>query len=76
MLQHRAEVLDCADICNSATVLGLDKAQRSELEDTASSLDEEDVDVGVRVDTVLLSQVHTVRNPLDLALLSLKEKMQ
>ena len=50
MLQHRAEVLDCADICNSATVLGLDKAQRSELEDAATGVDDEDVDVGIRVD--------------------------
>ena len=76
MLRHRADVIDCADICNSATVLALDKAQRSELEDVASDLDEDDVDVGIRVDTVLLSQVHTVRNPLDLALLSLKDKIQ
>ena len=76
MLQHRAEVIDCADICSSATVIGLDRAQRSELEDSVSGFNEEDVPGGIKVDTVLLSQVHTVRNPLDLALLSLKERMQ
>ena len=76
MLEHRAEVIDCADICSSATVIGLDRAQRSELEDSVSGVNEEDVPGGIKVDTVLLSQVHIVRNPLDLALLSLKERMQ
>ena len=76
MLRHRAEIIDCADICSSARVIGLDRAQRSELEDAVSGVNEEYDAVGIKVDTVLLSQVHTVSNPLDLALLSLKERMQ
>ena len=41
-----------------------------------SGVNEEYDAVGIKVDTVLLSQVHTVSNPLDLALLSLKERIQ
>lgn len=78
MLQHHAVIIiDCADICNSDTVLGLDKAQWLECKNDVSCFDKEDVDFGM-VDTVVLSQVHTVRNLLDgfdLALVSLKEKM-
>ena len=60
MLQHRAEVIDCADICSSATVIGLDRAQRSELEDSVSGVNEEDVPGGIKVDTVLLFQVSKI----------------
>ena len=63
MLQQVAEVIESADVCDSAAVLGLDRAQRSELEDSVSGVDESTVDKSIRVDTVLLSQVNTVRNP-------------
>ena len=76
MLKHIAEVIESADVCDSAAVLGLDRAQRSELEDSVSGVDEETVDKSIRVDTVLLSQVHTVRNPFDLALEALQKTMQ
>ena len=75
MLQHVAEVIDSADVCDSAAVLSLDRAQRSELEDSVSGVDESTVDKSIRVDTVLLSQVHTVRNPLDLALEALQKSI-
>ena len=66
MLQHRAEVIDCADICNIGTVLSLDKAQRSAFDDAVTGVAEEEVGVGIKVDTVILSQVHILRNPIDL----------
>ena len=73
MLREVALVVESADVCDSAAVLALDRAQRSELEDSVSGTDEKIVDGSVRMDTVLLSQVHTVKNPLDLALESLKK---
>ena len=76
MLKHIAEVIESADVCDSAAVLGLDKAQRSELEDYVSGVDEETVGEGIRLDTVLSSQVHTVRNLLDLSLEALQNTMQ
>ena len=66
LLQHRAEVIDCADICNIGTVLSLDKAQRSAFDDAVTGVAEEEVGVGIKVDTVILSQVHILRNPIDL----------
>ena len=66
------EVLETGD-CNSATVLRLDNAPRSELEDLESGVDDKLGVGGIRMDTVLLSQVHTVKNPIDLAFDSLRE---
>ena len=50
-------------------------AQRAELEDMNVSLDEAPQKDNVRLDTVLLSQVHTVKDPIELALKSLQEKL-
>ena len=75
LLKTAADILDAADVCSSGTVLGLDMAQRAELEDTNVSLDENLHENEVRLNTVLLSQVHTVKNPIELALKSLQEKL-
>ena len=75
LMKTAADILDGADVCNSGTVLGLDMAQRAELEDMNVSLDEAVPQNGVRLNTVLLSQVHTVKNPIELALKSLQEKL-
>ena len=75
LLEDTNELLDAGDVCNSATVLNLDNAQRSELEDLQSGVDDEVVADSIRMDTVLLSQVHTVKNPIDLAFESLRETL-
>ena len=76
LLGDVAEVYDAGDVCGSATVLQLAKAQRSELEDFKSGVDDEHVGGDVRMDTVLISQVHTVRNPIELAFESLHTTLQ
>ena len=76
LLGDVAEVYDAGDVCGSATVLQLAKAQRSELEDSNSGVDDEQVCDDVRMDTVLISQVHTVRNPIELAFESLHTALQ
>ena len=76
LLGDVAEIYDAGDVCESGTVLRLANAQRSELEDLKSGVDDENVGGQVRVDTVLLSQVHTVRNPIDLAFDSLHKALQ
>ena len=76
LLGDVAEVYDAGDVCGSATVLQLAKAQRSELEDSKSGVDDEQVCDDVRMDTVLISQVHTVRNPIELAFESLHTALQ
>ena len=76
LLVDVAEVYDAGDVCGSATVLQLAKAQRSELEDSKSGVDDEQVCDDVRMDTVLISQVHTVRNPIELAFESLHTALQ
>ena len=76
LLGDVAEVYDAGDVCDSATVLRLANAQRSELEDIKSGVDEEHVGDDVRMDTVLISQVHTVRNPMELAFDSLHKALQ
>ena len=75
LLGHMTEVLEAGDVCSSATVLRLDNAQRSELEDLESGVDEKLDAGGIRMDTVLLSQVHNVKNPIDLAFGSLGETL-
>ena len=76
LLGDVAEVYDAGDVCGSATVLQLAKAQRSELEDIKSEVDDEHDGGDVRMDTVLISQVHTVRNPIELAFESLHKTLQ
>ena len=71
LLKTAADILDAADVCSSGTVLGLDMAQRAELEDMNVSLDDTLPKNDVRLNTVLLSQVHTVKDPIELALKSL-----
>ena len=75
LLKATADILDAADVCSSGTVLSLDLAQRAELEDTNVTSDEPLQENEVRLNTVLLSQVHTVKDPIDLALKSLQEKL-
>ena len=75
LLKTAADILDAADVCSSGTVLNLDMAQRAELEDMNVSLDEAPQKNEVRLNTVLLSQVHTVKDPIELALKSLQEKL-
>ena len=75
LLKAAADILDAADVCSSGTVLSLDMAQRAELEDMNVSLDEAPQKDNVRLDTVLLSQVHTVKDPIELALKSLQDKL-
>ena len=76
LLGDVAEVYDAGDVCGSETVLQLAKAQRSELEDSKSGVDDEQVCDDVRMDTVLISKVHTVRNPIELAFESLHTALQ
>ena len=75
-LQKAAEdILNAADVCNSGTLRGLDLAQRSEVEDISVSLDDALQQNDIRVNTVLLTQVHAVKNPIELALKSLHDKL-
>ena len=74
-MKTAADILEGGDVCSSGTVLGLDMAQRAELEDMNVSLDEAPQENGVRLNTVLLSQVHTVKDPIELAFKSLQEKL-
>ena len=55
--------------------MSLDLDQRSELEDVNSATDETLQKDEVRLNTVLLSQVHTVKDPIELALKTLQEKL-
>ena len=75
LLKTAADILDAADVCSSGTVLGLDMAQRAELEDMNVSLDDTLQKNEVRLNTVLLTQAHTVKDPIQLALKSLQEKL-
>ena len=75
LLKTAADILDAADVCSSGTVLGLDLAQRAELEDMNVSLDDNPQRNDVRLNTVLLSQAHTVKDPIELALKSLQDKL-
>ena len=75
LLKTAADILYAADVCSSGTVLGLDMAQRAELEDMNVSLDDSLPKNDVRLNTVLLSQVHTVKDPIELALKSLQDKL-
>ena len=75
LLKAAADILDEADVCASGTVLSLDLAQRAELEDINSASDETLQKDEVRLNTVLLSQVHTVKDPIELALKTLQEKL-
>ena len=75
LLKTAADILDAADVCSSGTVLGLDMAQRAELEDMNVSLDDTLQKSEVRLNTVLLTQAHTVKDPIQLALKSLQEKL-
>ena len=75
LLKTAADILDAADVCSSGTVLGLDMAQRAELEDMNVSLDDNLQENEVRLNTVLLTQAHTVKDPIELALKSLQEKL-
>ena len=75
LLKTAADILDAADVCNSGTVLGLDMAQRAELEDMNVSVDDTLQKSEVRLNTGLLTKAHTVKNPIELALKSLQEKL-
>ena len=75
LLKTAEDILEAADVCTSGTVLGLDMAQRVELEDMNVSLDDTLPKDDVRLNTVLLSQVHTVKDPIELALKSLQDKL-
>ena len=75
LLKTTEDILDAADVCSSGTVLGLDLAQRAELEDMNVSLDDTLQKNEVRLNTVLLTQAHTVKDPIQLALKSLQEKL-
>ena len=75
LLKTAADIIDAADVCSSGTVLSLAMAQRAELEDINVSLDESVEKNEVRLNTVLLSQVHTVKDPIELALKLLQEKL-
>ena len=75
LLKATADILEAADVCASGTVLSLDLAQRAELEDVNSASDETLQKDEVRLNTVLLSQVHTVKDPIELALKTLQEKL-
>ena len=75
LIQAAADILDAADVCSSGTVLGLDLAQRSELEDMNVKGDALPQENEVHLNTVLLSQVHTVKDPIELALKALQEKL-
>ena len=68
LLKTAEDILEAADVCTSGTVLGLDMAQRVELEDMNVSLDDTLPKDYVWLNTVLLSQVHTVKEPIELAL--------
>ena len=75
LLKATADILDMADICASGTVLSLDLAQRAELEDVNSASDETLQKDEVRLNTVLLSQVHTIKDTIELALKTSQEKL-
>ena len=76
LLKMVDDITDAADICDSGTVLALDKAQREEIEDENAGLNE-DMNDGdnVRMDSVLITQVQTVGDPINMALKSLSEKL-
>ena len=75
LMQAAADILDAANVCSSGTVMGLDLAQRSELEDMNVKGDALSQENEVHLNTVLLSQVHTVKDPIELALKALQEKL-
>ena len=75
LLKAASDILDAADVCTSGTVLNLDLAQRSELEDANVHSDEPSHENEVRLNSVLISQVHTVKDPIQLALKALQEKL-
>ena len=64
LLKAASDILDAADVCTSGTVLSLDLAQRAELEDANVNSDEPSHANEVRVNSVLISQIHTVKDPI------------